>query len=139
MSYSDQTRKLRQNSRRSSYVLINLAWISVNVYKFSVATEQQYIFFCWQFSRKLARISYSSIMRSLGITLISLALTCIVIGNAYYQKKQFYPSVVYITKSNPSMAVRMFIILFHDMDYYLFILCHLLKNYCRTTLPYSLI
>lgn len=44
-------------------------------------------------------------MRSLGITLISLALTCIVIGNAYYQKKQFYPSVVYITKSNPSMAV----------------------------------
>lgn len=37
--------------------------------------------------------------------LISIALTSIVIGNAYYQKKQFYPSVVYITKSNPSMAV----------------------------------
>ncbi|XP_067012476.1 E3 ubiquitin-protein ligase synoviolin B isoform X2 [Anabrus simplex] len=44
-------------------------------------------------------------MRALGITLISLALTTAVIGNAYYQKKQFYPSVVYITKSNPSMAV----------------------------------
>ena len=28
-----------------------------------------------------------------------------VIGNAYYQRQQFYPSVVYITKSNPSMAV----------------------------------
>ncbi|XP_023705417.1 E3 ubiquitin-protein ligase synoviolin isoform X3 [Cryptotermes secundus] len=44
-------------------------------------------------------------MRAAGITLISLALTSAVIGNAYYQKKQFYPSVVYITKSNPSMAV----------------------------------
>lgn len=46
-------------------------------------------------------------MRSLGISVISLALTTAVIGNAYYQKKQFYPSVVYITKSNPSMAVSM--------------------------------
>ncbi|KAJ8898048.1 hypothetical protein PR048_003408 [Dryococelus australis] len=44
-------------------------------------------------------------MRAVGITFLSLALTTIVIGNAYYQKKQFYPSVVYITKSNPSMAV----------------------------------
>lgn len=44
-------------------------------------------------------------MRALGISVISLALTGMVIGNAYYQKKQFYPSVVYITKSNPSMAV----------------------------------
>ncbi|XP_055615828.1 E3 ubiquitin-protein ligase HRD1 [Toxorhynchites rutilus septentrionalis] len=44
-------------------------------------------------------------MRALGISLISLTLTGLVIGNAYYQKKQFYPSVVYITKSNPSMAV----------------------------------
>lgn len=47
-------------------------------------------------------------MRSLGISAISLALTGIVVGNAYYQKKQFYPSVVYITKSNPSMAVSSF-------------------------------
>ncbi|XP_033226912.1 E3 ubiquitin-protein ligase synoviolin A-like [Belonocnema kinseyi] len=44
-------------------------------------------------------------MRAAGIMLISIALTSAVIGNAYYQKKQFYPSVVYITKSNPSMAV----------------------------------
>lgn len=44
-------------------------------------------------------------MRTLSISLISLMLTSIVIANAYYQKKQFYPSVVYITKSNPSMAV----------------------------------
>jgi len=39
-----------------------------------------------------------------GLTMASVALTAAVIGNAYYQKKQFYPSVVYITKSNPSMA-----------------------------------
>uniref|UniRef100_A0A0A9XA31 RING-type E3 ubiquitin transferase n=1 Tax=Lygus hesperus TaxID=30085 RepID=A0A0A9XA31_LYGHE len=44
-------------------------------------------------------------MRNLGITVLSLLLTTVVIGNAYFQKKQFYPSVVYITKSNPSMAV----------------------------------
>ncbi|XP_053682638.1 E3 ubiquitin-protein ligase HRD1 [Sabethes cyaneus] len=44
-------------------------------------------------------------MRALGISVLSMALTCLVVGNAYYQKKQFYPSVVYITKSNPSMAV----------------------------------
>ena len=48
-------------------------------------------------------------MRALGISVISLALTGLVIGNAYYQKKQFYPSVVYITKSNPSMAVSKYI------------------------------
>jgi E3 ubiquitin-protein ligase synoviolin len=53
-------------------------------------------------------------MRAAGITLISLALTTAVIGNAYYQKKQFYPSVVYITKSNPSMAVgTLFLVTFH--------------------------
>lgn len=34
-----------------------------------------------------------------------MALTSAVIGNAWYQKKQFYPAVVYITKSNASMAV----------------------------------
>lgn len=44
-------------------------------------------------------------MRNLSITILSLVLTTVVIGNAYYQKKQFYPTVVYITKSNPSMAV----------------------------------
>jgi len=44
-------------------------------------------------------------MRSLLLVGVSFVLTGAVIGNAYYQKKQFYPSVVYITKSNPSMAV----------------------------------
>ncbi|XP_037274128.2 E3 ubiquitin-protein ligase synoviolin B-like [Rhipicephalus microplus] len=44
-------------------------------------------------------------MRSFLLTLGSVVLTTAVIGNAYYQKKQFYPSVVYLTKSNPSMAI----------------------------------
>ncbi|CAG2117171.1 unnamed protein product [Medioppia subpectinata] len=44
-------------------------------------------------------------MRAALITLGSVLLTSTVIGNAYFQKKQFYPSVVYITKSNPSMAI----------------------------------
>lgn len=44
-------------------------------------------------------------MRTFSLTGLSFFLTGAVIGNAYYQKKQFYPSVVYITKSNPSMAM----------------------------------
>ncbi|KAL3872933.1 hypothetical protein ACJMK2_036105 [Sinanodonta woodiana] len=44
-------------------------------------------------------------MRSLVLTGLSSVLSAIVVGNAYIQKKQFYPSVVYITKSNSSMAV----------------------------------
>ncbi|XP_043255770.1 E3 ubiquitin-protein ligase synoviolin A isoform X1 [Colletes gigas] len=44
-------------------------------------------------------------MREAGIMLISSVLTCAVIGNAYYQRKQFYPTVVHITKSNSSMTV----------------------------------
>ena len=44
-------------------------------------------------------------MKALLLTVGSFALTAGVIGNAYLQKKQFYPSVVFITKSSPSMAV----------------------------------
>ena len=39
--------------------------------------------------------------KSALLTLASFALTALVISNAYYQRQQFYPSVVYITKSNP--------------------------------------
>uniref|UniRef100_A0A8C5R693 RING-type E3 ubiquitin transferase n=1 Tax=Leptobrachium leishanense TaxID=445787 RepID=A0A8C5R693_9ANUR len=35
----------------------------------------------------------------------SLALTSAVVAHAYYMKHQFYPTVVYLTKSSPSMAV----------------------------------
>jgi len=44
-------------------------------------------------------------MRSAVLTAASLGLTGLVLGNAWFQRQQFYPSVVYITKSNPSMAV----------------------------------
>jgi len=44
-------------------------------------------------------------MRIELVILSSLVLSTTVVGNAYYQKKQFYPSVVHITKSNPSMMV----------------------------------
>ncbi|CAG0878948.1 unnamed protein product [Cyprideis torosa] len=44
-------------------------------------------------------------LQSTLLALISVGLSAAVIGNAYYQKKQFYPAVVYITKSNPCMAV----------------------------------
>lgn len=44
-------------------------------------------------------------MRGWLLSIGSVVLTSLVIGNAYYQKQQFYPSVVYITKSNPSLAV----------------------------------
>ncbi|KAL3986382.1 Ring finger domain family protein [Acanthocheilonema viteae] len=39
------------------------------------------------------------------LTITSFILTSLTVGNAFFQKKQFYPSVVYITKSSPSMAV----------------------------------
>ncbi|CRK96225.1 CLUMA_CG009652, isoform A [Clunio marinus] len=47
-------------------------------------------------------------MRSILIFLTSAVLSAGVIANAVIQKKQFYPSVVYISKSNPSMAVIYF-------------------------------
>ncbi|XP_071794706.1 E3 ubiquitin-protein ligase synoviolin B-like isoform X2 [Asterias amurensis] len=44
-------------------------------------------------------------MRGFLLTAASFGLTASVVGHAFFQKKQFYPSVVYLTKSNPSMAV----------------------------------
>jgi len=44
-------------------------------------------------------------MRVDAIAGISFGLTAMVVCNAFYKKEQFYPSVVYLTKSNPSMAV----------------------------------
>lgn len=44
-------------------------------------------------------------MRTLLVTLASAALTSCIIANAFYQKKQFYPSVIFITRSNSSMSV----------------------------------
>uniref|UniRef100_A0A8C5R6Z4 RING-type E3 ubiquitin transferase n=1 Tax=Leptobrachium leishanense TaxID=445787 RepID=A0A8C5R6Z4_9ANUR len=44
-------------------------------------------------------------MRTAVMTGASLALTSAVVAHAYYMKHQFYPTVVYLTKSSPSMAV----------------------------------
>ena len=44
-------------------------------------------------------------MRAAVLTGASVVLTAMVLANAWSQRQQFYPSVVYITKSNPSMAV----------------------------------
>ncbi|XP_053576094.1 E3 ubiquitin-protein ligase synoviolin [Bombina bombina] len=46
-----------------------------------------------------------TMMRTAVMTSASLALTGAVIAHAYYLKHQFYPTVVYLTKSSPSMAV----------------------------------
>jgi len=44
-------------------------------------------------------------MTSTTAVAVSVILSGCVVANAFRQKKQFYPSVVYICKSNPSMAV----------------------------------
>ncbi|XP_061690036.1 E3 ubiquitin-protein ligase synoviolin isoform X2 [Syngnathoides biaculeatus] len=44
-------------------------------------------------------------VRATLVTITSLALTAAVVVHAYLLKHQFYPTVVYLTKSSPSMAV----------------------------------
>ncbi|GAV04788.1 hypothetical protein RvY_15013 [Ramazzottius varieornatus] len=47
-------------------------------------------------------------LRNTLISIGSLILTTAVVSNAFYQRKQFYPSIIYITKSNASMAAIYF-------------------------------
>ncbi|XP_076817857.1 E3 ubiquitin-protein ligase synoviolin A-like [Clavelina lepadiformis] len=47
-------------------------------------------------------------MRGLVLTGASFTLTSAVVANAWIQKKQFYPTVVYLTKSSPCLAVLYF-------------------------------
>ena len=54
---------------------------------------------------QIPSLNIANEMREVVLTAASLALTGAVVANAYYQKHQFYPSVVYLTKSSPSMAV----------------------------------
>jgi len=44
--------------------------------------------------------------RVLLVSIACMGLTCGVIYNAFRLKGEFYPSVVYLVKSRPSMAVR---------------------------------
>lgn len=47
----------------------------------------------------------SAMVRAALVTATSMALTGAVVAHAYLLKHQFYPTVVYLTKSSPSMAV----------------------------------
>ncbi|PWA23452.1 hypothetical protein CCH79_00005792 [Gambusia affinis] len=47
----------------------------------------------------------STMVRAALVTATSMALTGAVVAHAYLLKHQFYPTVVYLTKSSPSMAV----------------------------------
>lgn len=51
-------------------------------------------------------VAESKMVRAALVTATSLALTGAVVAHAYFLKHQFYPTVVYLTKSSPSMAVR---------------------------------
>jgi len=56
-------------------------------------------------------------MKAEYLVFLSFLLTFAVVTNAFYTKKQFYPSVVYLTKSSTSLAVLyaqafVFVILF---------------------------
>lgn len=44
-------------------------------------------------------------MKAEYLVLLSFFMTFAVVTNAFYTKKQFYPSVVYLTKSSTSLAV----------------------------------
>jgi E3 ubiquitin-protein ligase synoviolin len=44
-------------------------------------------------------------LRSDYFVLATFVLTITVVLNAFFQKKQFYPTVVYLTKSSSGMAV----------------------------------
>ncbi|XP_036182600.1 E3 ubiquitin-protein ligase synoviolin isoform X5 [Myotis myotis] len=51
------------------------------------------------------RAPAGAMFRTAVMMAASLALTGAVVAHAYYLKHQFYPTVVYLTKSSPSMAV----------------------------------
>ena len=41
----------------------------------------------------------------LALTVLTSMLTTLVVSNAYYKKRQFYPTVVYLLNSNRSLGV----------------------------------
>ena len=58
--------------------------------------------------------------RLLFVSIACMGLTCGVIYNAFRLKGEFYPSVVYLVKSRPSMAVRS-TTHSHKLDFILFL------------------
>lgn len=47
-------------------------------------------------------------MRCALVALASFVLSTVVISNTYYRKKQFYPTVVYLTNHQPCLAILLF-------------------------------
>lgn len=70
--------------------------------------SQSTTFFFSPFTRFPSTVSVAEakMVRAALVTATSLALTGAVVAHAYLLKHQFYPTVVYLTKSSPSMAVR---------------------------------
>lgn len=61
--------------------------------------------------------------RVLVLTVLTSVLTALVVSNAYYKKKQFYPTVVYLLNSNRSLGV-----LYLQAFLVVWVLCDLLKK-----------
>ena len=57
------------------------------------------------FVEKIERQRIREMLRTGFAVLGSLAMTTAVITNAWMQKKQFYPTVVHLTRSNQSMLI----------------------------------
>lgn len=110
-SYESEKCTTRMSAERSS-----LQWRRQEKQQYFPSHRRLFWRFCWIDWINLSKMPAP--MPVGALTMASFALTAAVIGNAYYQKKQFYPSVVYITKSNPSMAVSYYRFCFY---------CHLLS------------
>lgn len=105
--WSDTNEQWTRQTKIVSVFYEDTKWCFENVF-----TDIFAILVCLEISQNISYENFSASvnhnynkMKALLATVISLALTTVVIGNAYYQKKQFYPSIVYLTNSNPSMAV----------------------------------
>ncbi|KAJ8015065.1 hypothetical protein DPEC_G00022260 [Dallia pectoralis] len=75
----------------------------INTYQRGVFGAGQQVHYYFQ--SNIESITTCTMVRSALVTATSLALTGAVIAHAYFLKHQFYPTVVYLTKSSPSMAV----------------------------------
>lgn len=62
-------------------------------------------------------------MRMLIVTLLTSILSAMVISNAYMEKKQFYPTMVYLLTSNRSLGV-----IYLQAFVMVWFLCKVLKN-----------
>ena len=92
-----------------------ILWISkyINIYIYIYIDfffDYKYIFQIntWKIQSKMP----VGLAESTFLIVTSVVMSSFVIVNAFLQKQQFYPSVVYITKSNASMAVSFFFLFF---------------------------